>query len=267
MAQNRYISTSYWKDNYVADLDPSEKLLFIYLLTNPRTTIAGVYEINFREIAFDTGFDVEMVRKVMDRFMVDGKIIHSNGWVVLRNWLKHQAINPSVSKGIDRTLKQLPDNLLEFVIASEKGEAIGIDCDSLYRACVEGLPYSTLPNLTKPNGTNAVETAELELGVEKVRPKKQRTIEIDGMYEYWQGTVGYAITSKPKPNREYAGKLLNEYSKQDIAEAIHIAARAASDQYAPRVANFIDLYRKWDDLKLWDKRQVTSRSQNAGILL
>jgi hypothetical protein len=258
MATNRYISTSYWKDNYVADLDPSEKLLFIYMLTNPKTTIAGVYEINFREIAFDTGFDVDMVRKILDRFMADGKIIHSNGWVVLRNWVKHQAMNPSVSKGIDRTLKLLPDHLKEFVITSEQGIATSIDCDSLYRACVQGLPYSTLPNLTvltKPNGTNAAETAELELGVEKVKPKKQRTIEIDGMYDYWATIVGYKITSKEKQNREYAGKLLNDYTKEEIAQGIHAAARASTDQFAPRIANFIDLHRKWDELKLWDKRQ------------
>jgi hypothetical protein len=64
---NRYINTNFWKDNYIADLDPSEKLLFLYLITNPRTNIAGIYELNLREIAFDTGFDVDMVKKILAR--------------------------------------------------------------------------------------------------------------------------------------------------------------------------------------------------------
>ena len=78
---------------------------------------------------------------------------------------------------------------------------------------------------------------------------------IDGMLGYWEATVGYAITSKKKQNREYCGKLVKEYSKQEIAAMIQAAALASEDQYAPGVSDFIDLYRKWDKLKLWGKKQ------------
>ena len=39
---HRYVSETFWTDPYVDGLDPSEKLLYIYLLTNPQCNIAGI---------------------------------------------------------------------------------------------------------------------------------------------------------------------------------------------------------------------------------
>ena len=54
MAKQRYLSTSFWTDSYVEKLDPSEKLLFIFLLTNDSTNLCGIYEITTRRISFET---------------------------------------------------------------------------------------------------------------------------------------------------------------------------------------------------------------------
>lgn len=254
---NRYISTNYWKDNYIADLDPTEKLLFVYLLTNPKTNIAGVYEINIREIAFDTGIDKDMVLKIMERFTADGKASYVSGYVLMKNWVKHQSMNPSVRQGIDRCLKSLPTELLEYVLTDDEGYSVGIAYDRLYTGSPQAGTYltilnSTLPNLTKLNLTkpNVVEDPEA---------RKVTTKELDGMFEYWSQEVGYSITSKVRQNREFAGKLLKEYERGELALMIKAAALASEDQYAPGVSNFIDLYRKWDALKLWGKKKGVNR--------
>ena len=83
------------------------------------------------------------------------------------------------------------------------------------------------------------------------------------MFQYWQSEVGYAITSKVKLNREYCSKLLKEYTKPEIALMIKAAAMASEDQYAPGVSNFIDLYRKWDHLKLWGKKKGMKQRATA----
>jgi hypothetical protein len=67
MAKQRYINTKFWRDSYIEDLDPTEKLLFLYLLTNPDTNICGVYELPLKIIAADTGIDKEMVKKLLNR--------------------------------------------------------------------------------------------------------------------------------------------------------------------------------------------------------
>ena len=62
------INTRFWIDDYISHLDPTEKLMFLYFLTNPLTDICGVYEIPLKNIALDTGIDKEMVEKIIKRF-------------------------------------------------------------------------------------------------------------------------------------------------------------------------------------------------------
>jgi len=115
MSKKRYIDTKFWDDNYIIDKDPIEKLLFLYLLTNTLTNIIGIYEISLRRIAFDTGIDSEMVKKILDRFTVDDKIKYINGWIVIKNFIKNQLSNPSVNKGIEQLLKEVPEEFIEWV--------------------------------------------------------------------------------------------------------------------------------------------------------
>ena len=44
MSKQRSVDTCFWDDRYITQLDPSEKLLFLYLLTNTLTNICGVYQ-------------------------------------------------------------------------------------------------------------------------------------------------------------------------------------------------------------------------------
>lgn len=113
MAKNRMINTRFWIDDYISNLDPIEKLLFLYCLTNPYTDISGVYEIPIKHIALETGLDKEMVLKILDRFSADDKIFYSKGWVAVKNFGKHQLDNPKVKKGIEIGLKSAPKELVD----------------------------------------------------------------------------------------------------------------------------------------------------------
>jgi hypothetical protein len=107
LSKQRYINTTFWDDNYIANLDPSEKLVFIYLLTNPATNISGIYQIPIKRIATDTGFEKEMCQKILDRFQKDNKIKYENGWMAIKNFIKHQnQKSPLVLKGIENELKK-----------------------------------------------------------------------------------------------------------------------------------------------------------------
>jgi len=115
MSKQRYINTRFWDDGYVATLDPIEKLLFIYCLTNPLTEISGAYELPLRRIAFDTGIDKDMILKVFARFAENDKIHYRDGWIFLPNFIKHQSDSPTVVKGIETSLKSVPDWILDMV--------------------------------------------------------------------------------------------------------------------------------------------------------
>jgi hypothetical protein len=111
MAKKRYLNTKFWNDNYVANLDPSEKLLFIYCLTNQYTDICGVYEVPLKNMALETGLDKEMVIKILDRFTKDEKIYYLDGWIYVRNWTKHQMFNDSVKLGMNRGFNLIPEEI------------------------------------------------------------------------------------------------------------------------------------------------------------
>ena len=115
MSKQRYLDTKFWDDSYIMNKDPIEKLLFIYLLTNPLTNICGIYEINIRRIAFDTGIEQDMVLKIIERFEKDNKIKYENGWLAIKNFIKYQKDNPSIRAGISYELQTKPKNLLDFI--------------------------------------------------------------------------------------------------------------------------------------------------------
>ena len=115
MSKQRYIDTKFWDDSYVLTLDPSEKLVFLYLLTNPLTAICGIYEIALKRVAFDTGFDQDTVMRILSRFERDGRCIYRNGWIALRNWIKHQSDSPKIQRGIELQLAEVPAEFVEYI--------------------------------------------------------------------------------------------------------------------------------------------------------
>jgi len=138
MAKQRVVSVKFWDDSYVMKLDPIEKLMFLYFITNPLTNISGIYEISLRRIAFDTGIDSEMVDKILKRFEKENKMIYREGWLCITNFIKNQNLNPSVISGIERELKCVPKVTLQQLATA---------CPSLKQ---DGTLNLTKLNLTKP---------------------------------------------------------------------------------------------------------------------
>jgi hypothetical protein len=118
MAKQRIVNTRFWDDDYTSNLDPIEKLLFLYFLTNTSTNICGVYEIPLKKVANETGIDKEMVTKIIARFSRDNKIFYQDGWVVVKNFIKHQNTkNPKIQRGIQIELENAPEHIRNITYA------------------------------------------------------------------------------------------------------------------------------------------------------
>jgi hypothetical protein len=109
MSKNRYINTKFWDDDYIAELEPLSKLVFIYLLTNANTNIAGVYEITIKRIAYDTGIDREYVKEIISQLKQDGKIDREGDYVALSNFFKHQDYKGKRLEGAKQIINSLPE--------------------------------------------------------------------------------------------------------------------------------------------------------------
>jgi hypothetical protein len=88
--------------------------VFLYLLTNQLTNICGVYEITDRQVSFDTGYTIDVVRVCFQRFQEHGKIIRRGDWVAFKNWIKHQSLAPGVQGGIAKLLSAVPKDMADF---------------------------------------------------------------------------------------------------------------------------------------------------------
>lgn len=124
MSKKRFIDTHFWSDTWVDELGRDERYFFLYLLTNDKTSIAGVYEIPLKMIAFETGFNKQ---EVMNMFQnLQHKVRYINGWVVLRNGIKNQNFsNIKIARGIEIILEECPSELLEFIeIPAKIGGAV-----------------------------------------------------------------------------------------------------------------------------------------------
>lgn len=117
----RYIATGFWDDEWIQTLDPSEKLLYLYFMTNPLTNIAGIYKITIRRICFDTGFNSDTIGHILGKFNKAKKVYMCGEWIILPNWPKYQKIGEKDNnrKGIDTILKEIPDDVFQFVIEHE----------------------------------------------------------------------------------------------------------------------------------------------------
>ena len=183
MSTQRYIDTSFWDDSWVQELDPSEKLLYIYLLTNPLTNIAGVMELTVKRICFDTGFNSDTVTHILRKFEEAKKVYRYNNYIIIRNFPKHQQLkSDNVIKGIAAILCKLPDDLLRYL------EEIGYQFDIKGTFDTLCIPYTYPSNYLNSN-SNLDLNSDLNLNRQEkkksVKPKKEslRNREPENNYE------------------------------------------------------------------------------------
>jgi hypothetical protein len=120
MATLRSVNTRFWEDPWVESLSPSEKLLFLYLLTCKYANLAGIYEITIKRISFETGLDNETVSNGLKRFAKDNKAYFVEGnYMFLPNWLKNQKLNANMKKNVLSIFCQLPKDLSIRILGND----------------------------------------------------------------------------------------------------------------------------------------------------
>ncbi len=114
MAKYRQIHTTFWGDPFVEDLDSEQKLFYIYLLTNSRTTQCGIYEITKKTISNELGYnDIKKVDELLNFFITNCKILYCEETkeIFLLNWIKYNWIDSKPVRGCIYKELQLVKNI------------------------------------------------------------------------------------------------------------------------------------------------------------
>jgi hypothetical protein len=113
MADFRQIHTRIWKDNWFCDLPDDGKLLFIYLFSNERASVSGIYELPLKYMVFESGIDRERVEELLAEFDRADKVRYDyeNGIVWVINLRKYnESASPKVKIRLYKDVAAIPDS-------------------------------------------------------------------------------------------------------------------------------------------------------------
>ena len=113
--KTRIIHTKYWEDEKVSSLQRDAKLLFIYLLTNSRINLFGVYELSDRIMCFDTGLNEEELSIAKEELQDTFRVIFYDGWVYVANAEKHSKYTGEKNETAKaRDAELIPDEVANY---------------------------------------------------------------------------------------------------------------------------------------------------------
>jgi hypothetical protein len=135
MAIFRKLHTTFWTDPFVENLTQEQKLFYVYMMTNTKTTQCGIYEISKKYISYETGFSIQQVSELLNFFMKEEKIFYSEktNEIAIANWWKYNwSTSPKVLACIRKELKEIKDRvLIEYLYSMDRVSILNnCSCDS-----------------------------------------------------------------------------------------------------------------------------------------
>jgi len=120
-AKYRYLQTSFWTDvDIIDEFTPEDRYFYTYLLTNPHTSQCGIYEISYKHMETETGYNKDTINNMINRFETVHKKIKYNPdtkEIAIKNWPRYNYTNsPTVQKCIINELEKVKDrSLIQFL--------------------------------------------------------------------------------------------------------------------------------------------------------
>ena len=162
MAKYRAIQVDFWEDGFVLDLTPEEKYFYLYLLSNSRTTQCGCYELPYKVVEMQTGYNRETVQKLLKRFEDYGKTSYNEETkeILIKNWHKHNfSKSPKVKNCILKEIEKIKSKDYK---------------DYLYRVCIEyGYPIDTV-SIDYKNSNNSLDKDLDSLFIDSGEKEKEK---------------------------------------------------------------------------------------------
>ena len=134
MATYRQIYMTFWTDPKVdEDFTPEDKYFYLYLITNPHTNICGCYEVGYRQMARETGYNEDTIKRLIERFKTIHKVIdYSEEYreMLIINWHKYNWSNSDkLISGVEKASSAIKNphfkEYIDSVLASDDRVSIG----------------------------------------------------------------------------------------------------------------------------------------------
>ncbi len=111
----RLVDCGTWDDPWFESLAPQGKLLFLYLLTNPRSTSCGAFEITPRKMAFETGLSQDFIEKMLRSWAPRVQWWPEHQIVFLKNFYRRQSNSAKVRVNAAKLVADMPSVVREAI--------------------------------------------------------------------------------------------------------------------------------------------------------
>lgn len=138
MAKFRNIYCSFWTDaKMVENFTPEDRYFYLYLMSNPHTSLCGCYEISVTQMANELGYQKDCIDKLITRFMEVHDVIrydYETKEVIILNWYKYnwhgsEKTIVGVEKGIAEVKNPIFKMYLENIVSGNTEVSIGYTRD------------------------------------------------------------------------------------------------------------------------------------------
>lgn len=118
MAIYRNVSLSFWEDiKIVDDFTPEDKYFYLYLLTNPHTNLLGCYQISFKQMTNETGYNKDTIEKLIDRMASKHKVIEfdfETNEVFIKKWYKYNwTRSDKLLKNVEKLIQYIKSDIFK----------------------------------------------------------------------------------------------------------------------------------------------------------
>lgn len=240
MAKFRMIRTEFWDDpKVVEEMTPEDKYFFLYLLTNSNTTQIGIYPITKKQMAFDTGYAIESINSLLDRFINHHKIVAYNPEtreLAIKNWGRYN---------FNRGGKPIIDCVISELKMVKDRTLIAFVGDRVEKAEIKAL-YDSY------NDTYTLSGQEKEEEKEKEKEQQQEK-DVSEIIKFWDEN-GFGLN-----NINAKEQLLSWLDNNNFKSPRLIILKAMSIACSMniRTLKYVEgILKKWENQSLWTLEEI-----------
>lgn len=257
MAIFRCVSPNFWSDPKVDDdFTPEDKYFYLYLLTNPHTTLSGCYELGKRQASRELGYNEETVDRLIHRMETVHNVIRydkATKEILLLNWHKYNwSKSPKCLKGVEYSLQNIKSDAfrkyctdtlsIQYRYSMDTTVSVSVS-DTVTEPITETVIY---PNRDSLNNSKEKAPA-VDAGLAQI---VQRYEEVVGSFprsaleklQSWRRTFGtgmilLAIDRAAEANKRswaYINGILASWQREGVRTVGDVAANDESRQQQPR---------------------------------
>ncbi len=222
------VQNRFWSDGWVRQLNALDRYLFLYLLTNGRGNLTGIYELPLDLMAAECGIDDKDLRLSM-LTRLEPKVFYKDGWVIMVNYLKHRVSDsPKYLTGISNQFNELPVHVQEIA------RSLGYPIDTVTIG-----NRIRIDKIRKDTGANAQIVEEKVSQEEDSKPlrKKKVTPEIQSVFDLFTDNPARFQWRLYENEREAASILHREFGIEELTTRYSIAMEHRGEKMCPIITS------------------------------